>query len=128
MLILSLIILPDTFAVCRLPVDSPVPAWVTGEFVSITRTTDELSIVCRADAVPEGSRCERGWRCLRVDGTLDLSLVGVLASLAVPLAEAGVTMFAVSTFDTDYLLVKDAQLARATDVWRTAGHRVRSPE
>jgi hypothetical protein len=90
MLVLRLIILPDTFAVCRLPADSTVPAWATGDFLSITRTADELSIVCLDAAVPEDVQCERGLRCLRVAGSLDFSLVGVLASLAVPLAEAGV--------------------------------------
>jgi hypothetical protein len=124
--VLRLVILPDTFAVCRLPADSPIPTWATGELVSITRTADELSVVCRADAVPEGVRRETGWRCLRVAGTLDLSLVGVLASLAVPLAEAGVSVFAVSTFDTDYLLVKDADLGRTTEALTATGHRVAS--
>src|SRR5262245_32347522 len=83
---LSLVTLPDAFAVGRLPAGAPVPAWATGEFVSITRTADELSVVCREGAVPEGVRRETGWRCLRVAGTLGLSLVGVLASLALPLA------------------------------------------
>ena len=124
--VLRLVILPDTFAVCRLPADSSIPAWATGELVSITRTGDELSVVCREDAVPEDIRCETGWRCLRVDGTLDLSLVGVLASLAVPLAEAGVSVFAVSTFDTDFLLMKGVQLPRGMEALRAAGHWVRS--
>jgi hypothetical protein len=124
--VLSLVLLSDLFAVCRLRADAPSPAWATGELVSITRTADELSVVCRDDAVPEGVRREAGWRCLRVDGTLDLALVGVLAALAVPLAEAGVSVFAVSTFDTDYLLVKEADLARGFEALRAAGHRVRS--
>jgi hypothetical protein len=124
--VLRLVLLSDTFAICRLPADSPIPAWATGELVSITRTADELSIVCRANTVPEGVRCEPGWRCLRVAGTLNLSLVGVLASLAVPLAEAGVSVFAVSTFDTDYLLVKEASLARGIETLQAAGHWVRS--
>jgi hypothetical protein len=124
--VLSLVLLPDPFAVCRLPADAPFPAWAKGEFVSITRTADELSVVCREDAVPEGVRREAGWRCLRVDGTLDLALVGVLAALAVPLAEAGVSVFAVSTFDTDYLLLKEANLAKGIEALRAAGHHVRS--
>jgi hypothetical protein len=81
-------------------------------------------VVCREGAVPEGVRCERGWRCLRVAGTLDLSLVGVLASLVGPLAGAGVSVFAVSTFDTDHLLLKASDFERAVGVLRRAGHAV----
>jgi aminoglycoside 6'-N-acetyltransferase I len=122
---LSLVPLDGTFAVCRLDADPPLPAWAAGgSFVSITRTTDELSVVCREEAVPEGVRCERGWKGLRVAGTLALSLVGVLASLVGPLAQAGVGVFAVSTFDTDYLLVRAADFERAVDVLRRAGHAV----
>src|SRR5262245_55974633 len=106
--------LDGTFAVCHLARDAPLPAWLAdGPFVSLTRTADELSLVCRQEAVPEGVRCERGWRCLRVAGTLDFSFVGVLASLLGPLADAGVSVFVVSTFDTDYLLVKQADFQRA---------------
>jgi hypothetical protein len=121
----TLVLLDGTFAVCRLASDAPVPAWAAGgPFVSITRTADELSLVCRQEAVPEGVRCERGWRCLRVAGTLDFSLVGVLASLLDPLAEAGVAVFTVSTFETDYLMVKEPDFPRAAEVLRGAGHAV----
>jgi len=120
---LTLDLLRGTFAVCRLAPDARVPAWVAGgPFVSITRTADELSVVCRQEAVPEGVRCERGWRCLRVAGILDSSLVGVLASLVGPLTEAAVSVFVVSSFDTDYLLVKQENLQRAVAVLRRAGH------
>lgn len=122
---LQLVPLDGTFAVCRLAADDPVPGWATvGPFVSITRTTDELSVVCREEAAPEGVRCERGWRCLRVAGTLDFSLVGVLASLLGPLAEAGVSVFVISTFDTDFLLVRAPELERAIEVFLRAGHTV----
>jgi hypothetical protein len=121
----ALRVLPGTFAVCRLSPGAPPPAWASaGPFASITRTADELSVVCPDGEVPEGTRCERGWRCLRADGTLDLALVGVLASLLVPLAEAGVGVFAVSTFDTNYLLVRGADLGRAAEALRAAGHSV----
>jgi hypothetical protein len=90
----------------------------------VTRTPDELSIVCAAGAVPDGSRSERGWRALRVAGPLDFSLTGVLVSLLAPLADAAVPAFAVSTHDTDYLLVKEESLARAADALRRAGHRL----
>jgi putative acetyltransferase len=122
---LTLTPLVGTFAVCRLGGDAPVPAWATaGPFVSVTRTADELSVVCRQDAVPEGVPGERGWRCLRVAGPLPFSAVGVLASLTAALAEAGISVFAVSTFDTDYLLVKGADLVTAADALRRRGHTV----
>jgi hypothetical protein len=122
---LTLLLLPDTLAVCRLAPDAEVPAWAwTGEPASVTRTRDELSIVCRAAAVPEGVRAEVGWRCLKVQGPLDFGLTGILAALTAPLAAAGIAIFAVSTFDTDYLLVKAENLDRAIDVLRGAGHHV----
>lgn len=122
---LTLVAVSGTFAVCRLSHDSPLPAWaVMGELFSVTRTADELSVVCRQEAVPEGVKCERGWRCLRVAGSMPFTLVGVLASLTGPLARAGVSVFAVSTFDTDYLLVKEADLTRSVAVLRAAGHQV----
>jgi hypothetical protein len=122
---LSLVLLSDLYAVCRLPAAAAIPAWAAGEFVSVSRTADEQSVVCRQDAVPEGVRREDGFRCLRVAGTLDFALVGVLAALAVPLAEAGVSVFVVSTFDTDYLLLKQADLTPALAALRAAGHQVR---
>jgi hypothetical protein len=93
---------------------------------SVTRTPDELSVVCDASAVPDDVRCERGWRCLRVAGAMPFTLVGVLASLTAPIAAAGVGVFALSTFDTDYLLVKESDFARAVEALRTAGHTVES--
>ncbi|MFZ2054836.1 MAG: ACT domain-containing protein [Candidatus Aminicenantales bacterium] len=115
--------MPDTFAICRLPPDAGVPKWASGRgLLSITRTSDELSIVCAEAGVPEEVRSERGWRCLEVAGPLDLALTGVLASLANPLAEAQINIFAISTFDTDYLLVKEEKLARSIDVLTRSGH------
>jgi hypothetical protein len=119
---LKLILVPGTYAICRLPADVAFPSWATGAFVAITRTADELSVVCRQEVVPEGIRNEGSWHCLRVAGTLDFTLVGVLASLLVPLAEAGVGVFCISTFDTDYLLVRD--LERATEALQLAGHSI----
>src|SRR5437879_4019734 len=119
---LSLLVLDGTFAVCRLGPDAMVPSWASaGDFFSITRTADEMSVVCPESAVPEGVRCEGGWRCFRVAGTMDFYLIGVLASLVSPLAEAGVSVFALSTFDTDYLLVKEADFEQAKAVLRQAG-------
>jgi hypothetical protein len=118
----TLEILSGRFAVCRLPADAAIPAWAGGAFFSLTRTPDELSLVCLKELVPEEIPCACGWRCLRVAGTLDLNLVGVLTSLAAPLAQAGVSIFALSTFDTDYLLVSEADLGRAAQALREEGH------
>jgi len=123
---LELTVLGDVFAICRLAPDASIPAWGTsGPFVSVTRTPDELSLVCLQDAVPQGVRCERAWCCLRVQGPLDFSLVGVLAALVSPLAEAGLSVFAVSTFDTDYLLVREREMQQAIEALRERGHRIR---
>lgn len=122
---LTLSILPETFAVSRLDAGAPVPAWATGgRLSSVTRTRDELSIVSVESRVPEGVASERGWRCLKVEGVLDFSLVGILASLASPLAKAGVSIFTVSTYDTDYVLVKSASLERAASVLEAGGHTI----
>ncbi len=121
---LALQAVSGTFAVCKLGSKEAVPAWATGEFVSVTRTADELSIVCPAGVVPEGIACERGWRCLRVAGAMPFSAVGILASLTIPLAEAKIGLFAISTFDTDYLLVKENDFASAVAALRETGHTV----
>src|SRR5438270_11804407 len=98
---LRLFILKDPLAICKLPSNADIPPWASlGTFNSITRTHDELSIVCLQEAVPEEARSERGWRALQVDGPLAFSMVGVLASLLNPLAEAGISVFVLSTFDT----------------------------
>ncbi len=121
----TLTVLPDTFAVCRLDAGAAVPAWAnSGNFFSITQTSEELSIVCPQAVVPEGVRYERDWRCVQAAGPILFSAVGVLASLVQPLAEAGISVFAVSTCDTDYLLVKQNDLERAMVVLRAAGHEV----
>lgn len=120
---LVLDVLPERFAVVRLAADAAVPEWARGgALVSVTRTADELSIVCPEAAVPSDLPAQRGFRGLRVRGPLDFSAVGVLASLAGPLAAAGVSLFALSTFDTDYLLVRAADLERALAALAGAGH------
>jgi uncharacterized protein len=122
---LTLTVLPKPLAICRLSVDEAVPEWaMIGEFVSITHTGDELSIVCAEANVPADVKADRGWRALKVEGPLDLALTGVLASLANPLAEARINIFAISTFETDYLLVKGYNLARACAVLQQAGQHV----
>lgn len=123
--LLRLALLPGRYAVCRLGPASALPTGLPAAgFVSITRTPEELSVVCAEELSPPEARCERGWRCLGVRGPLPFSATGILSSLASPLADAGIPIFAVSTFDTDYLLVRDADLDRATHALRAAGHEV----
>jgi hypothetical protein len=123
---LALEVLPDVLCVARLDPDAPVPASVlrSSGLVSLTRTEEELSVVCREHEAPARARVERGWRALRVAGPLEFALAGVLASLAQPLADAEISVFAVSTYDTDYLLVRDVALDRAVRALEAAGHRV----
>ncbi len=121
--LLSLEWVPGRFAVCRLGADEAVPAWAlaagTPGLVSVTRTDRELSIVAGEDRVPASTRAERGWVALRVGGTLDFGLVGVLSMLTAALAAAGVSVFAVSTYDTDILLVKATDSERALEALGT---------
>ncbi len=122
---LTLLAVPGTFAVCKLPPTAPIPAWATaGPLFNITRTPDELSVVCDDSVVPPGVTCEKGWRAVRVSGSMPFTLVGVLAALTVPVAQAGVGVFAFSTFDTDYLLVKADNWETALAALRAAGHTV----
>ena len=122
---LSLSLLDGHMSVCRLDSATKVPDWaVSGGFFSVTRTDDELSVVCPEEVVPEDVRSEGGWRALKLEGPFEFSEVGVLLSVASPLAEAGVGIFAVSTFDTDYVLVKGEQLRSAVAALRGRGHEV----
>lgn len=117
--------MPGKFAVCRLPADGPVPEWVwSGLFTSVTRTADELSIVCLADCVPEEHQPKSPWVCFKVEGPFSFSEVGILASVVSPLAESGVPIFAVSTFDTDYVLVDAENVEIALQALRDAGHQL----
>ena len=120
---LNLELVAGSYAVCRLAADAPLPPWATsGSFVSVTRTDAELSIVCPQELVPAEVRAEPGWRCLRVKGPLGFGMTGILASLASPLAGSGVSIFVVSTYDTDYLMVQARDLERATSALERAGH------
>jgi hypothetical protein len=121
---LILDVLPGSFAICRLAPDAPLPPWIAGAFTSITRTATELSIVCDDAAVPASVAAQRNYRALAVRGPLDFSLVGIVADLSRVLAAASISIFVVSTYDTDYLLVGDANFERAIATLREAGHTV----
>jgi uncharacterized protein len=127
---LELRLMPGEFAVCRLPAGAQLPAWAgsSSQFFALIRTPDELSVVCAEQDVPGTVQAEPGWSLIQVLGPLEFSLVGVLASLALPLAQAGVSIFALSTFDTDYLLVRKADLSRAAQALAQAGHRLQGLE
>jgi hypothetical protein len=125
---LRISILPGLLAVCRLAPDAHVPSWVRGAFTSVTRTEDELSIVCDDEAVPEDVQAERGWRALKVLGPIPFEMTGVAAALVAPLAEARISVFLMATFDTDYLLLKEDVFERAVGILRGVGHHVSDHE
>ena len=123
---LRLELLPGRLAVARLDEDAGPPAWAFAApgLAAVVRRRGEVSVVCAEASVPAGAQAERGWRALEVAGPLEFALAGVLAGLAVPLAEAGVSIFALATYDTDVLLVREAQLDAAIAALRAAGHDV----
>ena len=122
---LRLRVIAGRFALCRLEPQAAVPAWASGDgFVCVTRTAEELSVICPEGRVPSDVRQIRGYVAIGVDGPLAPELVGVLASMATPLAEASIPIVAVGTFDTDYVLVRAIDLDRATTALRAAGHRI----
>lgn len=123
---LTLSILPDTFAICRLEAKAKLPDWAfSSNFFSITRTLNELSIVCPVAQIPPDIECNLEWCCFQVEGQLDFSLTGILAALATPLAQAGISIFALSTYNTDYLMVKQENQELAIEILSQAGHQVR---
>jgi hypothetical protein len=114
--------LPGRYAVCRLGAESAVPAWAAGPFVNITFTDDELAIICPAEQVPNEVRAERDWRVLKLVGPFPFTATGVLASLAAPLADAGISILSIATYDTDYFLVKSDAFDAAVAALIAAGH------
>ncbi|GAP12528.1 uncharacterized conserved protein [Longilinea arvoryzae] len=119
----AITVLPERYSVCRLAADAEIPAWaMKGPFTSLTRTPDELSLVCSKANLPADLRCEPGWRILRLEGPFAFDQIGVLLGVLAPLAQAGVSVFTLSTYDTDYVFVKEALLARACAALKEAGH------
>ena len=117
------------YAVSQLAAGAGIPHWAASAqgLLSITRREGELSIVCMEEAVPEGTKSQGGWRLLELEGPFEFSLTGILLSVLRPLAEAGVGIFALSTFDTDVVLVQEADVAKSLDSLRAAGHRIVAP-
>src|SRR5512133_3665206 len=99
--------LPDAYAIVRLQPNSTIPDWATGHFTSITRTADELSVVCAAGNVPPNLRPPERWICLKLEGPFPLSQTGILLSFIEPLSDSGVSVFAIATYDTDYVLIHE---------------------
>ena len=121
----KLLLLPETLSICRMERNALIPEWaLTGGFFSVTRTDEELSVVCPRGQVPPGIQKQDGWRALQVEGPLDFSLTGILASLTEPLAKEGICVFAISTYDTDYLLVKEEQLEGAIQALWKEGYKI----
>lgn len=122
---LSLTLSPDRIAICKLPARAPVPTgFLMLPFFSISRTQDELSIVLSETHIQPGWTCDRGWRMLKVEGPFEFDVVGVVATLSAPLADARIPIFVISTFDTDYLLVKEDLLQKTADHLRESGHTI----
>jgi hypothetical protein len=120
----TLEILQSGLAVVKLAPEDSVPRWAKGEFVAITKTASELSIVCAEDGIPDDVVAERGWTGFRLAGPLSFDQVGVIAAITAPLDAAEVPVFVVSTYDTDYLLIKSDQLEAASDALNASGHRI----
>lgn len=114
---LTLKLLKDTCGICRLEKDSQIPSWAfDGEFYSITKTDDELSIVCLEKNIPSDVKYESGWKVFKIQGSLDFSLIGILSKISGLMAENNISIFAVSTYDTDYILIKEEKLENAVKV------------
>jgi hypothetical protein len=122
---LTMKLLNDKYGVCRLEKEEPIPAWAyEGEFFSITKTEDELSILCLQEQIPDGIKFEGDWRILKVLGPLDFSLIGILSKISSILASHSISIFAVSTYDTDYILLKEGSLDEAVEALRREGYEI----
>ncbi len=122
---LKLFVIKESYSICRLEPGQAIPDWaVEGEFCSIARTPEELSIICPESKMPPGIESERSWRCLKIAGPLDFSLIGILAAVLEPLAAAEIPIMAVSTYETDYILVKQEKLQAATATLEQKGFLV----
>lgn len=123
---MKLCILPQELAVVHFSPSTPIPEWVWGSsFYSITRTPSELSIFCDSAVIPDDVEATHGWRAFHVDGQIPFDLPGVLAALSMPLATKQISIFSISTFDTDYMVVPENRFEEAVDILQRAGHEFR---
>ena len=117
--------LPGQFAICKLPPDASIPSWATsGIFTSVTRGSEELSIVCPAENLPRDVKSGSHWVCLKLEGPFPFSQTGVLLSFIEPLSNNGIPIFAISTYDTDYVLIQEDHMGGVIDRLREAGHKL----
>jgi hypothetical protein len=122
---LNLSLLKDKYTICTLPKDAKIPDWVlTESLASITRTDKELTIVCKQDIIPSELQTDLNWRCFKIDGSFDLNQTGVISSISSPLADAGISIYVISTYDTDYFLVKDDNLQQTISTLSNSGHSI----
>jgi len=114
---LTLSVLPEKLGICHFDKKSPIPGWAMDiSFCSITRTKDELSVVCPQDKIPGGVLTEKDWRAFKLEGAADIFSVGIIASLSQPLAEAGISLFNISTYETNYILVEEKNLVKSKEI------------
>jgi hypothetical protein len=122
---LNLTSLEGEYAICQLVPQAGIPEWASkGGVFSITRTPDELSIICRREQIPEDVPCRPGWRALKIEGPFEFEEIGVLASLTAPLAAAQISLLTISTFDTDYIFIQTENFDLALQVLQAAGHQI----
>ena len=122
---LKLTSLEGDYAICQIDTQASIPQWASmGDLYSITRTQDELSIICLHEQIPEHISCQAGWRVLKIEGPFSFDEIGVLASLTAPLAAAQISLLTISTFDTDYIFIQAENYDQALRVLQSAGHQV----
>lgn len=122
---LMLFLLPETFAVCQFAPGTPLPDWVqTNSLFSLTNTSEEVSLVCLVESLPPDVDADRDWRCFKLQGPIPFSLTGILNAITMPLAQANLGIFAIFTYDTDYVLVKQEVLPQALSALTDAGHTI----
>ena len=122
---LQLSLLKDKYGICTLPNTAPIPDWaLTQSLASITRTEKELTIVCRLEILPSQYQSGPNWRCFKIDGSFDLNQIGVISSISSPLADAGISIYVISTYDTDYFLIQEQNLEQTISTLSDIGHNI----
>ena len=122
---LKLTLLKDKYGICALPNTAQIPEWALMQsLISITRTKEELTIVCQQDLIPSQYQSDLNWRCFRVDGTFDLNQIGVISSISLPLTQAGISIYVISTYNTDYFLVQEEKVKQTISVLSDSGYSI----